>query len=177
MFSEDEWRMFLSKWNVSRFKKSDFLTSVDEVETQLYFVIEGVQRGFFIKDGNEYTTGFSFLNSFSGIIDSFILQTPSEYYLQALTDSTLLSISYSELIQLFNHSPSFERFFRLSTEQLLCGRLKRERELLSFSAGERFRRLLRESPNAVQLIPQKYLASYLNMTPETFSRLRRKLIS
>jgi CRP-like cAMP-binding protein len=67
-----------------------------------------------------------------------------------------------------------ERFGRLIPEELLVGRACREMEQLSLSAEERYDRLLQRSPQLLQLVPQKDIASYLRMTPETFSRLRRK---
>lgn len=92
----------------------------------------------------------------------------------AVTDSVLVGIAYHDLQQLYTGLKVMERFGRLILEELILGRAVREVEQLSLSAEERYDRLVQRSPKLLQLVPQKDIASYLRMTPETFSRLRRK---
>jgi len=79
-------------------------------------------------------------------------------------------------MRLYDTIPAMERFGRLILEELLAGRATREIEQIALGAEERYRRLLVRSPHLLQLVPQKDIASYLRMTPETFSRLRAKVI-
>ncbi len=175
VFDTEEWSEFSSKWKTVSIVKNDFLIKKGSIEKYLYFVAEGVLRAYHIKDGEEVCVGFTYTSDFSGGYDSFITGQPTQFYIQALSDSTLLRISREDLDQMFDKYKIVERWGRLFNEKLLLGKGLREVAILAFSAEERYRRLMTQSPQCLQLIPQKYLASYLAMTPETFSRLRKKV--
>lgn len=97
----------------------------------------------------------------------------SDIYLQALTDCELLKISFTDLNAMFDKYKSIERWGRIFNAKILVGMARRQLEVRSYSAEERFERLCNDSPHILQMVSQKYLASYLGMTPETFSRLRK----
>lgn len=160
-------------WSLASFKKNEVITNSGEIETGAYFVLDGVQRAYFTKNDVDYIVAFSFDGSFSGVIDSFFSQSPSHYILKTFTDSMMLKSSYKQIKNMSIKIPAFDHFMRESLNLFLSGRFKRERELLAFSAKERYDRFILESSIAVQKIPQKYIASYLNMSPETYSRLRK----
>lgn len=145
------------------------------METRGYIVEEGVQRLYFEHDGDEHCLGFAYGHSWSGDYDSFLAQRPGRFQVQAVTDSVLLGIDRNDLMRLYDRIPSMDRWGRLIVEELVQGRATREIELLTLSAEERYRRLMARSPHLLQLVPQKDIASYLRMTPETFSRLRAKV--
>ena len=171
--SESDLTRFEKLWKEKQFSKKQFLTEAGHVERYFYVVLEGVQAIYLIdQKGDKRVLGFSFNGSPSGVYDSFLDQSPSHYFLEALTDSALLALSHTDYMKLFNTYPSFERWGRLFHQEVLIGRVKREVELLTLSAKERYIRFMRRCPPELLQIPQKYLASYLNMTPETFSRLR-----
>ena len=174
-FTNHEWEDFAQCWELVTFSKNEYLTKPGQVERYLYFVEDGVQRGFHLVDGEEICVAFSFDHSYSGVVDSFLTQTPAKYYLQAISNSILLRLNYSNLQDLYDRHKSIERWGRLLSESILIGKANREVAILSYTAEERYRRLMTQSPRCIQLIPQKFLASYLRMTPETFSRLRKKV--
>ena len=175
---ENEFERFCSHWNKVEFKKGEFITQKGEVEKYVYFVVEGVQKLFFIdQKGKEHVLGFSFDNSLSGVPDSMISQTKSQFTVQAIVDSKFLRIDRNIFFEYIDNNPTFERWWRKALEQILLGRVNREVEIISCSAEERFDILHKRSPRAIQLIPQKDLASYLSMTAETYSRLRAKYLS
>ncbi|SDK42835.1 cAMP-binding domain of CRP or a regulatory subunit of cAMP-dependent protein kinases [Catalinimonas alkaloidigena] len=174
--NETEWEAFRAGWQYVEFERGQLLTRPGDVERHLYFVLEGVQRGYHLRETplghpQEVTVAFTYPPNFSGIPESFLTQQPARYYLETLTPSRMLRLSHDALYALFDPYPRIERLFRLATESVLVGLAARQVELLSFTAEERFRALLTRSPHVLQLIPQKYLASYLGMTPETFNRL------
>lgn len=175
VLSDEVWADFAQYWTLVTPTKNEYLTKVGETEQYIYFVEDGVQRGFHLVDGEEICVAFSFDHSYSGVVDSFLTQTPAKYYLQAISDSALLRLSYHDLQGLYDRHKSIERWGRLISETILIGKANREVAILSYTAEERYRRLMTQSPRCIQLIPQKYLASYLRMTPETFSRLRKKV--
>jgi len=168
---------FLAAWQVKSYQKNEFLTREGEVERYFYYIMEGVQRLFFLKaDGNEHVLGFSYEGNFSGVADSYLGQKKSNLYLQALTPTRALVIDFPAMNRLFDEHKCWERWGRLFFTQILIGRGQREIEMLTLSAEERFQLFVKRQPAILQQVPQKHLASYLGMTPETFSRLRRKLM-
>lgn len=170
---EIEWEDFKSKWKPVSLNRNEFLTQAGQVEKYFYFVEEGVIRAYILKDGNEISIGFSYDNDYSGAYDSFLDQKPSDIYLQALTKCSILRISFDDLTEMFDSHKGIERWGRIFNSKILIDMARRQIEVRAFSAEERFDRLHNDSPHIFQLVPQKYLASYLGMTPETFSRLRR----
>ena len=159
-------------WQPFACKRKTILTTAGETERYLYFVLEGVQRGFYIgNDKQEATIVFMYPPSFSGIADSFLTQTPSRFFLETLTSSRFLRTSYQQIDQLMRQYPEILRMVMQLTGFVLKGVLERQIELQCFSAEEKFRTLLKRSPHVLQIIPHKYLASYLGIDATTFSKL------
>ncbi|XOV67415.1 MAG: Crp/Fnr family transcriptional regulator [Fluviicola sp.] len=173
---DDRHHEFLSFWEEVEHPKGKFLTEAGKMERYFYVVLEGVQAVYILTpSGDKKVIGFSFDGSFSGIYDSFLKQSPSHYFLEALTDSRLLRITKSQYDSLFELYPEFNVWGRLVHQELLIGRVQREVELITMDAKERFDIFMKRCPEKLLAVPQKYLASYLNMTPETFSRMRKQV--
>jgi CRP-like cAMP-binding protein len=150
--SQEEWLAFSGIWQPFSAKRKTMLTRMGETENHLYFVLDGVQRSFHLtKDGDEATIVFAYPYSFSGVADSFLTQTPSAFFLETL--------------------PAIQAMILKATAFALKGVLERQVELQCFSAEEKFRVLMKRSPQVLNLIPHKYLASYLGIDPATFSKL------
>jgi CRP-like cAMP-binding protein len=170
--ADEEWNDFAQGWEEGTARRKTILTSPGEVEKHLYFITEGVQRAYYLsKDDKEATLVFTYPYSFSGVADSFLTGTPSQYYLETLTQSSFLRTTHDRVMGLMNLYPNFERLFRLATGFALKGALERQIELQSYSAEQKFRTLLTRSPQVLTLIPHKYLASYLGIDAATFSKL------
>jgi CRP-like cAMP-binding protein len=169
---EEEMGKFLAIWQPFECKRKIILTAAGETEKYLYFVLEGVQRAFYIgNEKQEATIVFTYAPSFSGVADSFLTQTPSNYFLEALTSSRFLRATYKQLDQLMNEYPAIQRMVLQLTSFALKGVLEQQIELQCFSAEEKFKTLLKRSPHVLQIIPHKYLASYLGIDATTFSKL------
>lgn len=176
--SPSVWEDVCARWHPVHFSKDSFITEANQSEHYFYFILSGVQRLYYLTPaGQEVTLGFTFEGDFSGVYDAFLQQVPARCFLQNLTDTEALCINFVDMDELFATHRSMERWGRLFAQDILFGRVQREVELISRTAEERYRDFLRRSPAPLQQIPQKYLASYLNMTPETFSRLRQRRIS
>lgn len=169
--SPAEWEAISGVWQPFACKRKTVLTAAGETERHLYFVVDGVQRAFY-QDGNkEATIVFTYPFSFSGVADSFLTQTPSKYFLETLTASRFLRTSFQQLNQLQVQFPGIQKMILRATAFTLKGVLERQIEIQCFSAEEKFRKLLTRSPHLLQLIPHKYLASYLGLDATTFSKL------
>lgn len=170
---EPVWQELLAQWKEVIFKRKTILTHAGQTEQYLYFVLEGIQRAYYLgpQAEREATIVFTYPPSLSGIADSFLTQTPSEYYLETLTSSRLLRMSYDAYQKLQTKYPELQRWTLQLCAHSLKGVLLRQAEIQSFSAEEKFRSFLKRSPHMLQLVPHKYLASYLAIDPSTFSRL------
>jgi CRP-like cAMP-binding protein len=167
-----ELEAFLSIWQPFECKRKVLLTAAGETERYLYFVLEGVQRAFFSgNEKQEATIVFTYPPSFSGVADSFLTQTPSLYFLEALTTSKFLRTTYKQLAELMEVFPEIRKMILSLSSFVLKGVLQRQAELQCFTAEQKFRALLKRSPHLLQLISHKYLASYLGIDPATFSKL------
>lgn len=172
-----EWRDISGKWKRKTSAKNEFLLKPGQIESKFYFVYKGVHRVFGDRDGEEINVGFAYDGDYSGVFDSFLAQTPSELYLQSITASEMLYISFEDMMLLFDKYKSIERWGRLFNANMLIAMARRQMEARSFTAEEKFLRLLNQSPHIFQLVPLKHLASYLGMKPETLSRMRKKMLS
>lgn len=164
---------FYDLWEEKTYEKKQWITEAGRTESYFFYVLEGVQTVYFINNkGEKVVIGFSYQGDFSGAYESFLMQAPSVLFVEALQPSRMLAISYTNYQKLFDLSADFNKWARLFLEGILIGRGKREVELINLTAKERYIDFMRRCPDVLRDIPQKYLASYLNMKPETFSRLR-----
>lgn len=168
---EDAFTAFVEKWSEIEVKRKQILTMQGETEKYLYLVMEGVQHARCTHNDKDATLVFTYPHSFSGIIDSFFLQQPSRFCLETITHSRLLRIHYNDIAFLMAQHRSVETWVRLALTQVLADTLKRHIELLTFTTEEKFTALLHRSPHILNLIPHKYLASYIGVDPTNFSKL------
>lgn len=167
-----EWEAFCAIWQPFACKRKTLLTAAGDTERYLYFVLDGVQRSFYVDDREkEATIVFTYPPSFSGVADSFLTQTPSLYFFETLTASRFLRTTCGQLHGLMQQYPAVQSLVLKLTAAALKGTLQRQIDLQCLGAEEKFRALLRRSPHVLQIIPHKYLASYLGMDVATFSKL------
>lgn len=169
------WQALADSWEPVAYKRKQLITRAGEVEHYVYMVTDGVQRAFFQHNDREVTIVFSYAPSFSGVIDSFFTQTPSRFYLETITKSNLLRIHYNDMHRLMQAHRSIETWVRLALTHTLAGTMERQVEVMSYTAEEKFTTLLKRSPHVLNLIPHKYLASYIGVDPATFSKLLGKV--
>lgn len=158
---------------LKEFPQRSLITESGSTEKFFYLVVSGVQVIYLLnRNGEKVVLGFSFDGSLSGVYDSFICQKPSDFFLEALTETKMIAINHAKYQRLFDLFPEFKSWRIATMEGIFFGRSKREVEILTLSAKERFDAFMERCPPPLMHIPQKFLASYLNMKPETFSRMR-----
>lgn len=162
---------YVSHWHEYAVPRKTLITTTGDVERYLYFVVEGVQKSYYINDGKEHVIAFTYPPSFSGLPDSFLVQKPSKYYLEAITNSRFLRISYESHQELMQRYRPIETLFRIAAEGILIGVLERHYELMAFTIEERFKHFMERSPHLLNMVPHKDLASYLRIDPTNFSKL------
>lgn len=164
---------FVAHWTKEAVvRRSSFLLRPGQTEQQLYFVQHGLLRIVYpTAASEEICVGFGHGGTLLCSFPSFVTGRPSEYAIQALRQSGLIAIGRAEFLAFLEHYPAFARFWRFELEKALIGRMEHEIDLLLPEPGQRLARLRQRNPRIFQLVPRKYLASYLRMTPETLSRL------
>lgn len=171
--SDDAYQFLCDCFYEKTYSSRELIVEGGGMGRYFYFVTSGVQTIYLLNAKGEKTIlGFSFSGTVSGEFDSFISGNPSHFFLEALTPSIMYGINKVDFDELFKKFPEFYQWRAHFMEQVLLGRLSREVEMLTKSAKDRFDAFTKRCPPELLQIPQKYLASYLNMTPETFSRLR-----
>ncbi len=173
--SEDEFSVLAQMLEIRDFDKKQQITRLGEVEHYMNFVGKGLARKFFLKNTEEMITQIAKENDFINAFESFLSGAPSEFIVETIEPTTFISISKENVEKLYLASPKMERLGRLLiTRQFLIVQ-QWEYDRMRFDSHERFINFIKENPDLLQRVPQKYLASYLNIKPETFSRLKHLL--
>jgi CRP-like cAMP-binding protein len=173
--SEEDLQKILSHYKPMKLKRNEILLSEGEPSRRMCFVVKGCLRVYFTKeDGTEVTRRIVFENAFSTTLVGFITREPSKEYTQALEPTTLLYISREEFYTLLATIPEWEKFYRQYLEYAYVINTNRLMSFITQDATERYRRLLEEDPQVVMRLPNRIVASYLNISPETLSRLKGK---
>jgi CRP-like cAMP-binding protein len=173
--TKEEFAMVADRLVIRNFDKKQLLVKAGEVEEYLNFTVKGLTRMYFYKNKTEVITNIAKEGEIISSSSSFLSSSPSNYYVETLEPSTFLSISRQQLEQAYKESPSIERLGRLMTTHFVLQKEEWELECMRLDTKERFLRFVGNNPELLLRVPQKYLASYLNMKPETFSRLKHLL--
>ena len=167
--------VFLKGMQIRKFEKGEQIIEAGKIERYLSIVIRGLTRHYVIKDGEDISFDFSFKDEFNSSYASFVQRKPSQFYIEALQPTVLASFSYGFLHGLYENYPASNLFGRVAVEEYFVLREKRELSLLTENATERYKNLLQQQPIYVKQIPLKYLATYLNIKPESLSRIRKQV--
>lgn len=173
---EADWQALKAAWvHPRKLKRQEFLSKIGRKEHYLYWVVEGCFKIGYWQEDQERCVGFGYPNTFLCSFASFVSDKTSMYYIQTIRSAKVIGIAKQDFYQILEQSRPIERAWRQLIEMALLGRMEREIDLATRPPKERFLRLWERSPHLFQLIPQKYLASYLQMSPETFSRIKHKV--
>lgn len=157
------------------FQKNELLHKEGEVCNHLFLIEKGITRAFYHKDGKDITAHFAVENGTTTAIDSFIQRKNSRYNIEVLEKSDIISISHHDLHQLLEEKPHYEKYVRIFLEQIYIDLAERIEDLLFHSAKERYDKLVKNTPNLLQRVNLKHIASFIGITQETLSRIRTQV--
>jgi CRP/FNR family transcriptional regulator, anaerobic regulatory protein len=175
--TEEEDERVLSHFKLVKLRKKQNILEQDEACQLNVFVVRGCLRMFFINgQGVEQTTQFALENWWLTDLHAFMNRTPASYYIQAVERTEVYSISAEHMEVLVTELPAMERYFRLMYQRAAAAAQLRIKYLYELSRKESYLHFRAQFPEFVQRVPQYLLASYLNLTPEYLSEIRKKTL-
>ena len=174
--TEDEFSVFTSSLKHRKLKRKQYLLQAGDICRYESFVIKGCLRTFSVDDkGQEHVLQFAIEDWWTGDLHSFFSETASQYNIEALEETEVLQIDNGSLEKLYVAVPKFERFFRILMQKSLIAFQKRVMNTIKEKAEDRYLEFINKYPQLEQRLPQHQLASYLGITPESLSRIRKQL--
>ena len=175
-FDEEDLKIILSYFKNVKKNKNEILLAHGKVSEFSYFVKKGCLRIYFINnEGKDSTRYIAFENQFATALVSFITKEPAEEIIQAIENSELLCISHNDFRHLIKIVPKWKDFYTIYLEKAYVNNSKRLMSFTTLSAAERYDQLFKINPNIVKRLPNKIVASYINVSNETLSRLKSKI--
>jgi CRP-like cAMP-binding protein len=176
--TEEEFELCKPLFSRRRLRKRQFILQEGDVSKYNIFVGKGLLRSYTIDEkGNEHILQFAFEGWWTADLSSFFTDEPSLFNIEALEDSELLLITRPLWESLLDKVPPIERYFRILIQNSLIATQRRLMGSLTETAEQKYLTFIKAYPESVQRIPQHMIASYLGITRETLSRLRRDMAS
>lgn len=166
---------FADRFQVVTLKTDDYFAKDGEPCNRIGFIQKGMIRHFYVNDEEETTRWVSLEGEFIAVLSSFILQKPSNHYLQAIAPTELLVISKHDFDQIYRTSNMVQQLWLRVIEMTCLGFEDRIYQQLSADAKKRYLYMMKVWPQIIKNVPQKYIASMMGIKPESLSRLRAKL--
>ena len=172
VITKEEFDQLLPYFEIREFGKKEQVVKLGEIDRYFNIVLKGLVRKYTIVGKKEVTLQLSIEGQMIHSEISFHTQTPSETIVETIEPATLFSMSYDNLIKVYERMPKIERLGRLVITDMFIKKDYRDFSQLCKTTRERFLDYMYTHPDMLQRVPQKYIASYLNIKPETFSRLK-----
>jgi len=168
----DEENYFLSLLQVRKFKKKQFVSQEGDINTSGKFVVSGLLRLYSVdKNGFEHIIQFAPPGWWIGDLMSYVKKSPGNLVIDAIEETEVIEIPRDAIEMLYSNVPKFERYFRILAENALAAYQQRFSNSLSFSARERYAYFVQLYPSLFQHLAQKYIASFIGVTPEFLSKM------
>ena len=174
--TDEEFKLAATFFVPRKLRKKQFLVQEGEPGKYIAYVTRGCLRTYTVDDrGEEHVVEFAIEDWWASDLRSFLTGEPATFNIDALEDSRLLLLDRNAREELLHTVPKMERFFRLLQEANYIATHRRIGEALSRSAEERYLNFLKTYPQLVRRIPQRHIAAFLGITPQSLSRIRREL--
>ena len=174
-FSQKEWESIREFAESSFIRKQEYFLKKGNVCRKLAFIEKGVLRYCMERDGDDITCYFVYENGFAGDPDSFFSHQPSDKNIQALTDCELIEISPAKLDKILNACPRFKSIMGLIDHKVVIELMTQREFILQTDAATRYQKFIELFPHILQRVPLSYIASFLGITQQSLSRLRKQI--
>lgn len=175
--SKEEQEIVLNTYTTTRYPAKTLLLKEGEVCVNSTFVLSGILRNY-CKDAQDVDHTISFAANGWWIADmySFLSQKPGNSFIEVVEDAIVMTITREQQEELFDRVPKMERFFRILIERSLVANQQRLMDNMTLSAEIRYTKFLERFPEIKYCLPQKQIASYLGVTPEFFSKMKKRML-
>ena len=177
IISEEDFKVFLSHFTPKKIRRKQYLLEEGEISKHMAFIVKGAMRQYYIDEkGVEHIVNLYVENWWAGDRESFAMDTPSIYSIDAWEDCEILLLSKENTLKLRNHCPAFNEVLSKLDELHTIATQKRITFSISFTADIHYKYFIANYPYFVDRFPQHIIASYLGITKDTLSRLRKKIL-
>ena len=173
--SDNELEDFISKFKLIHLKKGEYFIKEGQLKKELGLIVNGCMLCYYNKDGEQVIDEFSLDYEFITDYFSYLTNSPAEKNVKCIEDTDLLVLPFEQLHSEYGNNPNFEKVGRIMAEGLFINSHQKAKSLMIDDAETRYLKLISKRSDLVQRVPQYLIASYLNIKPETLSRIRNKL--
>ena len=174
-FLEEEYESFISIAITKRYRKNEYLLNADRPVQKLFFVKSGFMRGYRIQEGNDVTHHFYLDNWLATDYESYLTGDQGDLYIQALVETIVYEFDKTKLYAFFKSNEKFEKIRFIQAEDAYLQMVRRLKNFQCMELKERYLELINKNPELFNLVAHKHIASYLGVTPQSLSRLRKQL--
>ncbi len=176
--TDKEEKLLLSKVNVKKIKKGEYLLRSGEICRYQNFVLSGCIKTFYLeRNGDQHVVSFDVENYWTGDLFSFINQTPAHFNVSCIEDSELIQISHDNIEILYKEIPKLERLFRILIQNAYVSSQMRVIDNIRLTAQEKYLKFVAKYPTLENRVPQYMVASYIGITAEFLSKIKRKILT
>ena len=172
--NDSELEIILSKFKQKTFEKGKFILRKGQIAHQYYYINSGGLRFFYGEYEQEETSWVVFKNEFFTEISSLYNQKPSRFNIEAIEDTELFYIDSLDMENLYKQFPFWQEFGRKTWEQMSARMIEQIISFQTLSAEDRYLEFMK-TPELIQKIPVKHLASFMGITPNALSRIRKNI--
>lgn len=173
--NEEEWNVLNNGLKRVSYSKGDLILTEGKHCDFVGFLESGLFRFYIIKEGNEKTTDFFFPLDFFSDYRSFLTNTPTNFNIEAIRPGVMWKLKKFDMNEFYKKSINFNKLGRIIAEQLFLTKALRLDSFLTDTPKDRYLDLLNKDPKILQSVPQYMIASYLGITPESLSRIRKRI--
>ncbi|MEQ8626810.1 Crp/Fnr family transcriptional regulator [Ekhidna sp.] len=174
--SQEEVELVSDAFKPRHLKKKEHLLQKGDPSNHMRFVSDGCMKVYSVdEDGQEHVLQFGISGWWINDLYAFLTETPATFFIQAITESTMFQIHRDRLNQLYDEVPMMDRFFRIKTQNGYVALQERTIRSMSETAEQRYSQFINRYRDMEQQIPQYMIASYLGVTPEHLSAIRKKM--
>lgn len=172
-----EEQLILSRVERRSYKTKTLLVKPGDDAHFTYFVLQGILRSYIVdQNGVEHILSFATTDWWMADMYSYLSEKPAIMYIDVTENCEVLILHKKDVETLFIEVPKLERFFRILTENSLIAHQQRVLDKMALTAEERYEKFIQNYPETVHCLPQKYIASYIGVTPEFFSKMKSRLL-